>query len=101
VEVIELGSNSVEVADAVVVAVGEAARINFVEDGVLPPLAAVSVGFLLGAGGQGGDRRAKYYHAGDGNFLKHLSNSSIFSKNCVSKQYQLQIQPSLNESRQA
>ena len=34
VQVIELGGDAVEVADAVVVAVGEAARIDLVEDGV-------------------------------------------------------------------
>ena len=36
-QVIELGRDSVEVADAVIVAVGEASRIDFVEDSVLPP----------------------------------------------------------------
>src|ERR1700692_3886004 len=98
-EVIELGSNSVEVADAVVVAVGEAAGINFVEHGVLPPLAAMSVGLLLGAGEFGGEAGAKYHHGGDCNFLKHGMNSSVFSKKYVSNQYHHRIQLGSSQSR--
>ncbi len=47
VEIVEVGGDAVEIADAVIVAVGEAAGINFVEDGVLPPLARF---LLLGVG---------------------------------------------------
>jgi hypothetical protein len=48
-QVIELRGDALEVADAVIVAVGEAARIDFVEDGVLPPLVAFGIKLLLGA----------------------------------------------------
>ena len=37
-QVVELGGHAGEVADAVAVAVGEAARVDLVEDGLLPPL---------------------------------------------------------------
>src|SRR5260370_13121544 len=50
-EVIEFRGDALEVADAVVVAVGEAARIDLVEDGVLPPFVALGVDFLLLGGG--------------------------------------------------
>jgi len=49
VEVIEFGSDSVQIADAVTVAVGETSRINFVKNRVLPPSVAFGIGgFLLG-----------------------------------------------------
>jgi hypothetical protein len=35
------GSDAIKVADAIVVAVGEAARVDFVENGILPPLMAL------------------------------------------------------------
>ncbi len=47
-QVIELGGDALEIADAVVVAVSEAARIKLVEDGVLPPFTAFRVDLLLG-----------------------------------------------------
>jgi hypothetical protein len=48
VKVTHFGADAVEVADAVVVAVGKTARIDFVEDGVLPPLMAFGIGLSLG-----------------------------------------------------
>ncbi len=51
-QIVEFGSNAVEIADAVVVTVGEAAGIELVEDGVLPPEVTLLVdGFVLGKGG--------------------------------------------------
>src|SRR6266478_3990481 len=47
-QVIELGGDALEIADAVVVAVSEAARIKLVEDGVLPPFTAFRVDLLMG-----------------------------------------------------
>lgn len=48
-EAVEPGSDAVEVADAIAVAVGETAWINFVENGVLPPGVPFGIGrFLLG-----------------------------------------------------
>src|SRR5437763_7602185 len=38
VQVGHLGGDALEIADAVIVAVGEAARIDLVEDSILPPL---------------------------------------------------------------
>jgi hypothetical protein len=58
-EIVELGGDAVEVADAVVVAVREAARIDFVEDRVLPPLAGLRLGALLGSGGASRDAEKK------------------------------------------
>src|SRR5207248_2642878 len=37
-QIIELGGDAVQIADSIVVTVRESARINFVEDGMLPPL---------------------------------------------------------------
>src|SRR5580698_6648310 len=44
-QVVEPGCNPAQVAEAVVVAVGKAARIYLVDDGMLPP----GLGFLLSA----------------------------------------------------
>jgi len=46
-QVVELGGDSLEIADAVVVAVGEAPRVQLIKDGVLPSFIALSVDFLL------------------------------------------------------
>src|SRR5579883_3124713 len=46
-QIVELGRNALQIADPVVVAVGKAARINFVEHRVLPPLMAFGVDRLL------------------------------------------------------
>jgi len=54
--VIEFRGDALEVADAVVVAVGEAARVYLIEDGVLPPFVALGVDFLLLGGGVRGAR---------------------------------------------
>lgn len=42
-QIIQLGRNAVEVTDAIIVAIGEAARIDFVEHCVLPPLVSFGV----------------------------------------------------------
>src|SRR5580704_10463127 len=42
-QIVELGRNAFEVSNAVTVAVGEAARIDFVEHSVLPPLMAFRI----------------------------------------------------------
>src|ERR1700683_2065703 len=39
VKIIEMRGNAVEVADSVTIGVGKTARINLVEDGLLPPFA--------------------------------------------------------------
>ena len=36
-QVIELGCNAVQIADAVIIAIGETSGVDFVENGVLPP----------------------------------------------------------------
>ena len=95
-EVIELGSDAIEVADAVVVAVCEAAGINFVEYGVLPPLASMGIGLLPGARGCGGEARAKNKYGSDCNFLKQHTNPSVFSYKNASNQYQHHLIDGLN-----
>ena len=47
VQIPHFRSNALQVADAVVIAVGKTARIELIEDGVLPPLMAFGVQFLL------------------------------------------------------
>src|ERR1035437_9704775 len=42
-QVVELGRDSAQVAEAIVVAVRKAARINLIEDGVLPPGLSVTL----------------------------------------------------------
>ena len=42
-QVTHLGADAVEIADAVVIAIGKTARVNFVKYGVLPPLMAFRV----------------------------------------------------------
>src|SRR4029453_15771946 len=55
-QVVELGRDAVEVADPVVVGVGEAARVDLVDDLVLPPLVRIGGGRGrdLGQRGRGG-----------------------------------------------
>ena len=51
VQVTHFGADALEVADAVVVTIREAARIDFVKHSMLPPLVSFSVGpFLLSDG---------------------------------------------------
>ena len=53
-EVTHFGADAVEVADAVVIAVGKTAGIDFVKHGVLPPLMAFGIDRLgLSSGGKG------------------------------------------------
>ena len=47
-QVIQFRGDALEVADAVVVAVGKAARIDLVEDRMLPPLVAFGIDGILG-----------------------------------------------------
>ena len=56
VQVAHLRRDALEIADAVIVAVGKAARIDLVEHGVLPPLVALGVDRLLLRGGPRGQR---------------------------------------------
>ena len=66
-EIVEALGDAVEVADAVVVGVLEAARVDLVDDGVLPPCAfgvwglGGGLGDLgVGEGGGGGARQGCY-----------------------------------------
>src|ERR1700734_1475542 len=42
-QVLHLGSDAIQIADAIVIAVGKTARIDFIEDSMLPPLVAFGV----------------------------------------------------------
>src|ERR1700733_2869798 len=46
-QIVELRGDAVEIAEAVVVAIGVAARINLVENRVLPPLMALGINRFL------------------------------------------------------
>src|SRR5580692_10942801 len=48
-QVIQLGRDSFQIADTIIVTISEAARINLVEDSVLPPLMAFRVHWVGGS----------------------------------------------------
>ncbi len=80
VEIVEFGGDAIEVADAVVIAVGKAAGIDFVENGLLPPRASWGGGFLrgagvlLGVGFRSGQAKTKCEDGGESNFFAGHAN---------------------------
>jgi hypothetical protein len=59
-QIVEFGGDAVEVANAIVVAVGKTSWIDFIEDGVLPPLVTFGVDrFLLRRCGSSGEATAR------------------------------------------
>ena len=72
VQIIELRSDPVQIANAVVVAVGEAARIEFIEDRGLPPRLPFGISFLfLRAGAGREDAREDGQYCENCDFGKH------------------------------
>src|SRR6266851_2687894 len=71
-QVIEFGGDALEIADAVVVAVSEAARIKLVENGVLPPFTAFRVDLLLGVSTRSRRAESENQDACCGYFSKHV-----------------------------
>ena len=46
-QIIQMGVDALEIANAIIVTIGKAARINFIEDHMLPPLVTFRIGCLF------------------------------------------------------